>query len=446
MIDRYTLPEMASLWSEEHKFRVWLEIELLACEAWAELGKIPHEIPPHIRQRAVVDVKRIEEIEAEVHHDVIAFLTQLREQIGEEARYIHLGLTSSDVVDTALSVRMRDALNLIVESARALSMVLADQALRYRHTPMIGRTHGVHAEPITFGLKLALWQDEVERNIRRLLQAREMISAGKISGAVGVYANLDPRVEEYVCSRLGLRPATVSSQILQRDRHAHYLTSLAVFAGSLEKFATEIRGLQRTEVLEVEEPFRSGQKGSSAMPHKRNPVICERICGLARTVRGNALTSLENMALWHERDISHSSSERIIIPDSTTHLHYMLAKFRQVMEDLVVYPERMRANLERLDGLSFSERVLLSLVAKGMGREEAYALVQRHAMRAWRSGDSFRDLLAADAEIGRALKKEELDACFDLNEHLRHVDAIFERWHSGLDASPAREPARSSSP
>ncbi|MBE3581226.1 MAG: adenylosuccinate lyase [Thermoanaerobacteraceae bacterium] len=431
MIERYTLPEMARIWDEENKLRKWLEIEIYACEAWAELGRIPPEAVAAIKEKAAFDVARVKEIEATVRHDVIAFLTNVAERVGEASKYIHLGMTSSDVLDTALALQMREAADQLLGRLEGLRGVLVERAREHKFTLMMGRTHGIHAEPTTLGLKLALWVTEVDRSRERLRQAREMISVGKISGAVGTFAHVDPFVEEYVCRKLGLKPAPVSTQILQRDRHAQYLTTLAVIAGSLEKMATEIRNLQRTDILEVEEPFAQGQKGSSAMPHKRNPIMCERIAGLARVVRGNALAALEDMSLWHERDLTHSSVERIIIPDTTILLDYMLAKFTEIMAGLTVYPENMRRNLERTHGLIFSQRVLLALVEKGMLREEAYALVQRHAMQAWREGLSFKDVLLRDPEVTSRLSPEEIEGVFDYNYHLKHVDYIFRR--AGLE-------------
>ncbi|MEJ5185724.1 MAG: adenylosuccinate lyase [Candidatus Geothermincolales bacterium] len=430
MIERYALPRISKIWEEENKFRKWLEIEILAVEARAKMGKVPWEAVEEIKRKAAFDVKRIAEIESVVHHDVIAFLTCVAEHVGENSRYIHYGMTSSDVLDTGLAVQMREAMDVILEEARALTTTLKESALRYRDVPMVGRTHGVHAEPMTFGHKLAIWAFEMRRNIDRLGRAREVISYGKISGAVGTYAHIEPEVEKYVCEKLGLKPAPVSSQILQRDRHAEYMAALAITGASLEKFALEIRGLQRTEVLEAEEPFARGQKGSSAMPHKRNPVVCERICGLARVLRGNLLAALENIALWHERDISHSSVERVIIPDSTMLLYYMLVKFHQVMKGLQVYPERMKRNLDLTGGLIFSESVLLALAEKGYTREEAYALVQRNAMEAWRTGRDFRALLEEDSEVTRVLTREELDEIFDVSKQLRNEEEIFRRLES----------------
>ncbi|MBE3585701.1 adenylosuccinate lyase [Desulfofundulus thermocisternus] len=428
MIERYTLPEMKAIWSQENKFRKWLEVEIYACEAMAEMGLIPEEAFRQIRERARFNVKRIEEIEAVVNHDVIAFLTCVGEYVGDAARYIHLGLTSSDVLDTALAVLMKEAGQQILKRLEELREVLLEKAKEHRHTLMIGRTHGVHAEPITFGLKMLLWVSETERNIERMKRAVDVISVGKISGAVGTYANVDPRVEAHVCRRLGLRPARISTQILQRDRHAEFMTTLAVIGSSLDKFATEIRNLQRTDILEVEEYFATGQKGSSAMPHKRNPITAERISGLARILRGNALAALENVALWHERDISHSSVERVIIPDSTITLDYMLHKMTAIMKNLLVYPEKMRRNLERTHGLLFSQRVLLALVEKGLSRERAYELVQRNAMRSWREGVSFMELLMEDADIASVLTSREIESLFNYDYHLRHVDDIYRRF------------------
>ncbi|NHM28271.1 adenylosuccinate lyase [Desulfofundulus sp. TPOSR] len=428
MIERYTLPEMKAIWSQENKFRKWLEVEIYACEAMAEMGLIPEEAFRQIRERADFNVQRIEEIEAVVNHDVIAFLTCVGEYVGDAAKYIHMGLTSSDVLDTALAVLMKEAGQQILRRLEELRAVLLERAGEHRYTLMIGRTHGVHAEPITFGLKMLLWVAETERNIDRMKRAIDVISVGKISGAVGTYANIDPRVEAHVCRRLGLRPARISTQVLQRDRHAEFMTTLAVIGSSLDKFATEIRSLQRTDILEVEEYFAQGQKGSSAMPHKRNPITAERISGLARILRGNALAALENVTLWHERDISHSSVERVIIPDSTIILDYMLHKMTAIMKNLLVYPENMRKNLERTRGLLFSQRVLLALVEKGLSRERAYELVQRNAMRSWREGASFETLLKEDADITSVLSPQEIESLFNYNYHLRHVDDIYRRF------------------
>jgi adenylosuccinate lyase len=429
MIERYTLPEMKQIWSEENKFRKWLEVEIYACEALAELGQVPPEALAQIKEKADFDVRRIAEIEAVTNHDLIAFTTNVGEYVGEAARYIHLGLTSSDVLDTALSALMKEAGERLVTRLKQLREVLLEKAEEHRHTVMIGRTHGIHAEPITFGLKMLLWVDETERSIRRMKQAVETVSVGKISGAVGTYANVDPGVEAHVCARLGLKPARVSTQVLQRDRHAEYLTAIAVIGSTLDKFATELRSLQRTDILEVEEPFRKGQKGSSAMPHKRNPITGERISGLARLLRGNALAAMENVALWNERDISHSSVERVIVPDSTIILDYMLAKLIDIINNLQVYPENMLRNINRTHGLIFSQRVLLALVEeKGFSRERAYELVQRNAMQSWRTGESFRDLLLKDGDVTAQLSEEEVDELFDFSYHLKHVDEIYKRF------------------
>ncbi|VFU17980.1 adenylosuccinate lyase [anaerobic digester metagenome] len=429
MIERYTLPEMKQIWSEENKFRKWLEVEIYACEALAELGQVPPEALAQIKEKADFDVRRIAEIEAVTNHDMIAFTTNVGEYVGEAARYIHLGLTSSDVLDTALSALMKEAGERLVTRLKQLRKVLLGKAEEHRHTVMIGRTHGIHAEPITFGLKMLLWVDETERSIRRMKQAVETVSVGKISGAVGTYANVDPGVEAHVCARLGLKPARVSTQVLQRDRHAEYLTAIAVIGSTLDKFATELRSLQRTDILEVEEPFRKGQKGSSAMPHKRNPITGERISGLARLLRGNALAAMENVALWNERDISHSSVERVIVPDSTIILDYMLAKLIDIINNLQVYPENMLRNINRTHGLIFSQRVLLALVEeKGFSRERAYELVQRNAMQSWRTGESFRDLLLKDGDVTAQLSEEEVDELFDFSYHLKHVDEIYKRF------------------
>ncbi|MCK4325972.1 adenylosuccinate lyase, partial [bacterium] len=378
MIERYILPKMGRIWSEENKFKTMLQIEILVCEALARLGEIPREALAKIKEKAGFDLERIREIEAETRHDVIAFLEAVGERVGDESRYIHLGLTSYDIVDTSLSLRMQEAGDLILQDLKKLSQILKRKAKEHKETVMIGRSHGIHAEPITLGLKFALWWKETERNRERMTRAREAISYGKISGAVGTYAHLDPRVEEYVCKKLNLTPAPVSTQILQRDRHAQYLTTLALIASSLEKFALEIRNLQRTDILEVEEYFSRGQKGSSAMPHKRNPIVSERVSGLARIVRGNAQAALENIALWHERDLTHSSVERVIIPDSCILVDYMLNKFIEVMDNLVIYPGNMKKNLEKTKGLIFSETVLLELAKKGLSRKEAYRVVQRN--------------------------------------------------------------------
>ena len=428
MIDRYTLPEMKAVWSLENKYRKWLDVEIHACEALARKGDIPADALKEIKEKANFTVQRIDEIEAVTNHDVIAFLTCVAEYVGDASKYIHLGLTSSDVLDTALAVQMKEAGELILRRLEKLREVLLEKAGEHRNTMMIGRTHGIHAEPTTFGLKMLLWVAETQRNIKRMKDALDTVGAGKISGAVGTYANIDPFVEEYVCQKLGLKPARVSTQVLQRDRHAEYMSTLAVIGSSLDKFATEIRSLQRTDILEVEEYFKKGQKGSSAMPHKRDPITTERISGLARLLRGNALVAMENVALWHERDISHSSVERVVIPDSATTLDYMLYKFTDVMENLIVYPENMKKNLDRTHGLIFSQRVLLALVDKGLTRERAYELVQRNAMRSWNRGENFKQLLLNDNDIAAALPPDEINELFDHTYHLRHLDEIYRRF------------------
>ncbi len=426
MIERYSRPQMKKTWSEDNKLDKWLQVEIAVCEAWADVGAIPKEAIPKIK-KARVNLERVAEILKVTHHDVTAFLQAVAEGLGEESRFIHLGLTSSDIIDTALSLQLKEATKLLAQDIDELIAVLQDKAIEHKHTIMIGRTHGVHAEPITFGLKLALWAQEMKRNAARLAEAEKAISVGKISGAVGTYATVPPEVEEKACAKLRLVPAPISSQIIQRDRHAQFVTTLAIIASSLEKFATEIRGLQRTEVLEAEEPFASGQTGSSAMPHKRNPELCERVCGLARLVRGYALTSMENIALWHERDISHSSNERITFPDSCLVLDYILNIFTSVMKGLQVYPENMRRNLEITQGLVFSQRVLIALIDKGLSRQKAYELVQRNAMQAWKGRTSFLKLLKADPEVTSKLSGSELESLFDYKYFTRHVDKVFQR-------------------
>jgi len=428
VIDRYKRQRMGFVWEPESRFGKWLEIEVLACEAWAELGVIPVEAAAAIRQKAKYNVDRIAEVEAQVRHDVLAFTTNVGEYVGDESRFIHLGLTSSDILDTALALQMREAADIIIEDLDKLAAVLREKAAVYAYTPMIGRTHGVHAEPVTLGIKFATWLYAVERDRERMTAARERSSIGKLSGAVGTYANVDPFVEVYVCRKLGLVPAKVSTQIVPRDVHAEYLSTLAVIAATVENLAVEIRSLQRTEILEMEEPFAAGQKGSSAMPHKRNPVGCENIAGLARVIRSNALAGLENVTLWHERDISHSSVERIIIPDSTILLDYILARFTGIVEKLIVYPENMLANLEKTRGLIFSQRVLLALIAKGCSREDAYAVVQNNAMQAWREGADFQALVEKDAVIAGYLSPAEVAECFDYGYHMKHVDTILNRF------------------
>jgi adenylosuccinate lyase len=417
---------MKNIWSEENKFNKWLQVEIAVCEAWAEIGTIPKEAIPKIKT-ASCDLERIADILKITHHDMTAFLQAVAEGLGEESRFIHLGLTSSDIMDTALSLQMKEASKLLAKGVAELISVLEDKAIEHKRTIMIGRTHGVHAEPITFGLKLALWAQEMKRNAARLAEAEKIISVGKISGAVGTYATVPPEIEDKACHKLGLAAAPISSQIIQRDRHAQFVTTLAIIAGSLEKFATEIRSLQRTEVLEAEEPFAAGQTGSSAMPHKRNPELCERVCGLARLIRGHALTSMENMALWHERDISHSSNERVILPDSCLVLDYVLSIFTSVMKGLLVYPENMRRNLELTQGLVFSQRVLIALIDKGLSRQKAYELVQQNAMKAWKGRTSFLELLKADSGVKVHLSHKELESLFDYNYFMRHVDNVFSR-------------------
>lgn len=427
MIERYTRAEMGRLWSEETRYRTWLEVELAACEVLSERGVVPAEDLEVIRRRAGFDPQRIAEIEAEVKHDVIAFLTSVAETVGPASRHIHYGLTSSDVVDTAQALLLVRAMDQILEGLEGLLAVLGRRAREHRRTVMVGRTHGIHAEPYTLGLKFASWYAEGVRNRQRLTAARDAIRCGKISGAVGTYAHLPPGVEAAVLARLGLRAETISTQVVPRDRHAQYVLALAILASSIDRIATEIRHLQRTDVREVEEPFSKGQKGSSAMPHKRNPVGCENLCGLARLVRSHGSAVLENVALWHERDISHSSVERVVLPDATILCDYMLHRVTAILDGLLVYPDRMIENLQRMRGIVFSQAVLLALARAGMSREKAYAAVQRSAMRVWEREGGLKELLAADPEVAAALGPEELEACFDPERCLQHVDAIFER-------------------
>jgi adenylosuccinate lyase len=427
MIRRYTNPEMGAIWSEQRRYETWLEVELAAADTMAEAGIVPAEAARELRAKAAFDIARIEEIEQTTQHDVIAFTTAVAEHVGPSARWLHFGLTSSDVVDTAQAVQMREACDLIVRNIAALMDAVRGRADEHRRTPMIGRTHGVHAEPMTFGLKLALWYAELQRDLDRVLRARETVSVGKISGAVGTFAHLDPSIEARVCEQLGLQPAPVSSQVIQRDRHAELMTALAITAASLEKFALEIRGLQKTEIGEVEEPFGKGQKGSSAMPHKRNPVGSEQITGLARLIRGNAVAALENIALWHERDISHSSVERVILPDSFIALDHMLRRFTRIVRGMVVYPDRMKENLERSRGVVFSGTILLELARHGISREQAYEWVQRNAMRSFHEKRDFKGLLLADEDLRKILPAEQIEKAFDLDEQLRNVDVIFDR-------------------
>ncbi len=428
MIDRYTLPKMREIWSEENKFRKWLEVEIAACEAWAALGNIPREAMVKIKRKAAFDIKRINEIEKETQHDLIAFLTSVAEKVGPESRFIHMGMTSYDVEDTARAMQMRDAADLIIKDVEEVIKVLKKRAKEEKNTVMMGRTHGVHAEPITFGLKLLVWTAEMERNLDRMKHARDAVSAGKISGAVGSYSDVDPKIEEQVCKKLKLNPSPASTQVLQRDRHAEFMTTIAIIAASLEQFATEIRNLQRTEVWEVEEPFGKGQKGSSAMPHKKNPVTCERIAGLARVVRGNALAAMENVALWHERDITHSSVERVILPDSCYLIDYMLQKFAWVMEGLVVFPQNMRKNIDKSQGLVFSQKLLLAMVNKGVTREQAYKIVQTAAMRSRASGRNLREEILESRDALKLLSPEEINKIFDLRGFLKNIDVVFRRF------------------
>jgi adenylosuccinate lyase len=427
MINRYTRPEMGNIWTEENRFKAWLEVEILACEAWVKLGEIPAEDVKKIRENASFDIERIKEIELDTRHDVVAFTRAVSETLGEERKWVHYGLTSTDVVDTALSYLIKQANEIILKDVENFIEVLKNKAQEHKYTVMMGRTHGVHAEPTTFGLKLALWYEEMKRNLERFKAAAEGIEYGKISGAVGTYANIDPFVEQYVCEELGLKPAPISTQTLQRDRHADYMSTLALIATSIEKFAVEIRGLQKSETREVEEFFAKGQKGSSAMPHKRNPIGSENMAGLARVIRGYMLTAYENVPLWHERDISHSSAERIIIPDATIALNYMLNRFSNIVKNLTVFPDNMKRNMDRTLGLIYSQRVLLALIDKGLTREEAYDTVQPRAMESWEKQVPFRQLVDSDAVISSKLTKEEIDDCFDYHFHIKHVDTIFDR-------------------
>ena len=427
MIPRYTPLEMGRLWSDQRKYDTWLRVESAAADAMADHGLIPLDAARDIRDKGKVDAARVDEIERTTQHDVIAFTTAVAEHVGASARWLHFGMTSSDVIDTAHALQMQASVDLLLKDLSVLLRVVRDRAVEHRRTPMIGRTHGVHAEPMTFGLKLALWFTELVRDYDRLVRAREAISVGKLSGAVGTYAHLDPSIEQAVCDALGLTPAPVASQVIQRDRHAELLSTLAITAASLEKFAVEVRGLQKTEIGEVAEPFAKGQKGSSAMPHKRNPIGCEQITGLARLLRGNAMAALENVALWHERDISHSSVERVIVPDSFCALDHMVRRFTRIVRDLVVYPERMRDNLERSRGVVFSGTVLLELASQGVSREDAYVMVQRNAMRSHDEALDFKSLLLGDAEVMAVLSNDDISQAFDLDVQLRHVDAIMDR-------------------
>jgi adenylosuccinate lyase len=427
VIDRYTRKRFQEIWSDENRYRKWLDVEIAACEAWAHLGKIPKKSLQTIRKKACFTVERIEEIEAVTRHDVIAFVSCVAEHVGEDARFIHMGLTSSDVLDTAYALLLKESSEVLIADILGLMKSLKKRAYEFKDTPAMGRSHGIHAEPITFGLKFALWYAEMERNLHRMKRAMDVVSFGKVSGAVGTYANVPPEVEAYVCKRLGLKPAPISTQVLQRDRHAEFFSTLAIIGATAEKIATEIRHLQRTEVLEAMEPFGKGQKGSSAMPHKKNPILSENITGLARLLRGYCVSALENVALWHERDISHSSVERVIGPDATTALDFMLARLTGIIDGLVVFPENIRRNLELTRGLWHSQNVLLALVEKGIARDTAYAWVQRNALKVWEENADFKQLLKRDRDIMKAIGKAGIDELFDLSHHLSHVDTIFER-------------------
>ena len=428
MIERYTNPEMGRIWTLQHEFEVMLEVEITACEAMAELGQIPVEAAKNIRAKAKFDLNRVKEIEKVTNHDIIAFLTNVAEYVGEDSKYIHKGLTSSDVKDTALGIMMKKSAEIILDDLEKLRDVLLRQAKKYKHTVCIGRTHGIHAEPMTFGLKFALWYDEVCRNIERVKRAKEVVAVGKLSGAVGTYSNIDPRIEEITCRKLGITPVKLATQVIQRDRHAEYMTTLAIVASTFEKIATELRNLQRTDIREAEEYFQPGQKGSSAMPHKRNPITGERISGMARLVRGNAIAAMEDITLWHERDISHSSVERVILPDSTINVDYCCRKLTNLVDKLLVYPDAMMANLNKTGGLIFSQRIMLAVVSKGVLREDAYKWVQRNAMARWLKGEDFRTNVEKDPDITKYLTKEEIDNCFDYKWFLRNVDMIMARF------------------
>ncbi|MEJ6951716.1 adenylosuccinate lyase [Natronospora cellulosivora (SeqCode)] len=431
MISRYSLPKMAGIWSDENKLKIWLDIELAACRAWAKLGKIPEDQMKKIEENIRLDVERIKEIEKVTRHDILAFVEGINETLGDESKYIHMGLTSSDVKDTALAIQMKQAVELIIEDLEKLKEKLSKEAITHKLTVMIGRTHGVHAEPVSWGLKLAIWYKEIERQITRMKNIKEVIAVGQLSGAVGTYASVNPQLEELVCQELGLKTAAVSNQVLQRDRHADFMNNLALIAASLEKFTTEIRNLQRTDILEVEEGFRKGQKGSSAMPHKKNPIVCERISGLARIVRGNVVPALENISLWHERDLTHSSVERIIIPDSSILVDYMLNKFIMVLDELKINKDRMKENLEKTHGLIFSQKVMLALVDKGLTREAAYELAQKNALVAWEKRESYQELIKKDEEIRKHLKEEEINNIFDYQVFLKEIDYIYQK--TGLE-------------
>ena len=427
MINRYSVPEMEQIWSEENQYRIWLDIEIAACRAWKQLGKIPAAELKKIEKNVKLDIARIKEIEKVTRHDILAFVEGINETLGNESKYIHMGLTSSDVKDTALAVQMKQAAELILENLINLKEKLGEEAVLHKNTMMIGRTHGVHGEPVTWGLKLAVWYKEIARHIDRIKRVINIVGVGQMSGAVGTYASINPVVEELVCQDLGLEPAPVSNQVLQRDRHADLMNTLALIAASLEKFATEIRNLQRTDILEVEEGFRKGQKGSSAMPHKKNPIVCERISGLARIVRGNVVPALENISLWHERDLTHSSVERVIIPDSTILVNYMLNKFLMVINELVINKDRMKENLDKTHGLIFSQKVMLALVEKGLTREEAYEVAQSNALDAWGKRCSYQELLKGDGRVTDLLSGDEIEAIFDYRSFLKELDYIYRR-------------------
>ena len=428
MIERYTLPEMGKIWSLQNEWQTILNVELAACDAMAELGEIPVESAKNIRAKATFNIDRIKEIESVTHHDIIAFLTNVAENVGDDSKYIHKGLTSSDVKDTAICLMMKQSADIIIDDLKKFLEVLRRRAVEFKHTACIGRTHGIHAEPMTFGLKLLLWSDEIERDIERVEHAKKIVSVGKLSGAVGTYSNIDPKIEELVCKKLDLTPARLATQVIQRDRHAEYITTLAIVASTLEKIATEIRNLQRTDIREAEEYFSPGQKGSSAMPHKRNPINCERVAGMARLVRGNAIAAMEDITLWHERDISHSSVERVILPDSTINVDYCTRKITNIVDKLLVYPEAMLHNMNRTGGLIYSQRLMLEIVGKGVLREDAYKWVQRNAMKRWMEGQDFKSNVENDPDITKYLSKAEIDDCFDYKFFLRNVDMIFDRF------------------
>ena len=427
MIGRYSLPQMEEIWSEENKYKKWLEIEIAVCKAKAELGEIPENAEKKIEKNSKLDLERIKEIEKTTRHDMLAFIESINENLGEESKYVHQGLTSSDIKDTARALQMKESVELILKDLNEMKKVLKEKAILHKKTIMIGRTHGVHAEPVTWGLKMALWYEEIKRHIKRMKNILDLVSVGQVSGAVGTYTSVSPKIEEKVCKKLGLKPAPISNQIMQRDRQSDFLNHLALIAASLEKFATEIRNLQRTDILEVEEGFRKGQKGSSAMPHKKNPIVCERITGLARVVRGNVVPGLENISLWHERDLTHSSVERIILPDSSILVDYGLQKFKEVLEELKINKDNMRKNMDRTHGLVFSQRVMLALVDKGLEREEAYDMAQRNALKSWENKEDYKKLIKADDEIKEYLNDKEIEDVFDYNYYLKEIDNIFTR-------------------